>query len=141
MTLTLYVDFMSQPSRAIVWFCLLNKIEHKVQVVQIAKGEQRSAEFAKINPNKQLPAIKDGDFALFESHAILRYLCATRQVADHWYPRQAQARALVDQYLDWHHSNIRRGAAGLTFVRFLAPRFGLPVYEGQEKEVLRILNA
>ncbi len=31
---------------------------------------------------------QDGDFCLAESGAILRYLCDTRSVADHWYPRR-----------------------------------------------------
>lgn len=38
--------------------------------------KQRSAEYKKINPMKQVPAIVDTDhnFTLVESHAILRYL-------------------------------------------------------------------
>ncbi len=32
-------------------------------------------------------SFQDGDFCLAESTAILRYLCDTRSVADHWYPR------------------------------------------------------
>ena len=31
--------------------------------------------------------IKDGDFALTESVAMMRYLARTREVADHWYPK------------------------------------------------------
>ena len=38
---------------------------------------------------KQVPfdMIKDGDFALTESVAMMRYLARTREVADHWYPK------------------------------------------------------
>lgn len=41
------------------------------------------------------------------SVAILRYLCRTYNVADHWYPKDAQKQALVDQYLEWQHNNTR----------------------------------
>ncbi len=33
-----------------------------------------------------VPAIKDGNFPLFESSAILRYIAQSRKVADNWYP-------------------------------------------------------
>ena len=52
----------------------------------------------------------EGDFVLYESHAIMKYLCSTRKVDDHWYPKDLKKRAIVDRYLDWHHSNLRQGA-------------------------------
>ena len=30
---------------------------------------------------------------------------------DHWYPTNPERRAKVDEYLDWHHTNTRAGAA------------------------------
>ncbi len=57
MVLTLYLDLMSQPSRAVLLFCLENKIEHKLELVQIAKGQNKTPEFAAKNPNKKLPTI------------------------------------------------------------------------------------
>ncbi|PHT39721.1 Glutathione S-transferase T3 [Capsicum baccatum] len=63
---------------------------------------------------KQVPAMMHEGFKLFESHAILRYLTyAFPRVADHWYPTALYRRAEVDSVLDWHHSNLRRGAVGL----------------------------
>lgn len=41
--------------------------------------------FSALNP----APMQDGEFSLGESGAILRYLCDTRSVADHWYPREA----------------------------------------------------
>ncbi|KAL5672686.1 hypothetical protein ACJX0J_016992, partial [Zea mays] len=57
-----------------------------------------------------LTAVKlvDGQFA----HAILRYLASVFPgVADHWYPADLFTRAKIESILDWHHSNLRRGAA------------------------------
>ena len=88
--LSLYIDYSSQPSRAILAFCEINSIPHEVKEIRISKGQQKSAEFLQINPNGYLPAIDDSGFKLSESHAILRYLAQTRNVASHWYPKDLQ---------------------------------------------------
>ena len=69
-----------------------------------------------------MPAIVDGDFVLFESHAILRYLQGKYGKTDHWYPSTDLAkRAKIDQYLDWHHTNLRVNATGYLVYRFMIP--------------------
>jgi glutathione S-transferase len=42
--------------------------------VDILKGETRTPEFLKINPNGRTPVLDDNDFILAESNAILAYL-------------------------------------------------------------------
>ncbi len=42
--------------------------------VDTRKGEQFAPDFAAINPNNKVPAIVDGDVAVFDSNAILLYL-------------------------------------------------------------------
>ena len=42
--------------------------------VDILKGESRTAEFLKINPNGRTPVLDDDGFILAESNAILAYL-------------------------------------------------------------------
>ena len=106
----LYIDYLSQPSRAILAFCLLNKIPHEIKQIRIFKGEGRSEEFKKINPFGKVPAIDDNGFKLFESHAILHYLVRKFNTTE-WYPQDIKKAALVDCYLDWHHTNTRRAAA------------------------------
>ncbi|KAI8546342.1 hypothetical protein RHMOL_Rhmol07G0109400 [Rhododendron molle] len=114
MTLKIYADRMSQPSRAVIIFCKVNGIEFEEIKLDIAKRQHHSSEFKEINPFRQVPAIVDGRFKLFESHAILRYLaCAFPGVADHWYPADLFKRAKIESVLDWHHSNLRRGAGGI----------------------------
>ena len=103
---------MSQPSRAVFAFCLFNKIPHKVREIQISALEHLDKEFKKVNPNGKVPAITDEGLNLFESHAILRYLATSKKCEDNWYPKDLKLRAKVDEYLDWHHQNIRHGAEG-----------------------------
>ncbi|KAH8966589.1 hypothetical protein BDL97_03G033700 [Sphagnum fallax] len=122
--LTLYVDLLSQPNRAVVIFCRVNEIEADVHLVSIGKKETREPPFLAINPLGQVPAIDDGGFTLSESHTIMRYLAATRKVADHWYPEDLEKRACVDRVLDWHLGNLRRGASPFLVHRELAPLVG-----------------
>ncbi|MEP5757717.1 MAG: glutathione S-transferase N-terminal domain-containing protein [Litoreibacter sp.] len=49
-------------------------LEYECISVDIGKDEQFAPEFLKISPNNKIPAITDGDIALFESGAILSYL-------------------------------------------------------------------
>lgn len=111
MKLKVYADRLSQPSRAVLIFCKVNGIDFEEIKVELSKRQQRSPEFRAINPLTQLPAIVDGRFKLFESHAILMYLAsAFPGVADHWYPADISRRARIHSVLDWHHQNLRRGA-------------------------------
>lgn len=43
---TLFIDKLSQPSRAVLWYCLLEKIpDFEVKLVQLRKSEQKTPEF------------------------------------------------------------------------------------------------
>ncbi len=49
-------------------------LEYRVHGVNIQKDEQFAPEFLRISPNNKIPAIVDGEQAVFESAAILIYL-------------------------------------------------------------------
>ncbi|KAL8138923.1 hypothetical protein V2J09_004924 [Rumex salicifolius] len=122
MALKVYADRMSQPSRAVILFCKLNRIEFEEIRIDIVKRQHMSPDFREINPMHQVPAIVDGRMKLFESHAILIYLsCAFPGVADHWYPADLSKRAKIHSVLDWHHSNLRRGSTTYLQNTALAP--------------------
>ncbi|KAL0447993.1 UNVERIFIED_CONTAM: Glutathione S-transferase T1 [Sesamum latifolium] len=160
MELKLYVDRLSQPSRALLIFCQASGIEFEEVYIQLGKLQHRTPEFAEINPMKKVPAIVHGDFKLFESHAILIYLAsafpgvadhchailiylasAFPGVADHWYPADVHKRAKIHSVLDWHHSNLRRGSVEYLFNTLVAPEFGLPLDQKAADEGEKLLSA
>ena len=46
----------------------------ELSVVDLFKGEHKSPEFLKLNPNGKVPVLEDGDYSLWESTAIMQYL-------------------------------------------------------------------
>jgi glutathione S-transferase len=56
-----------------------------------------------LNPNGRVPTIEDGDFVLWESNSIMRYL-AMKYGGEAFYPKDPAARASIDRWLDWQLS-------------------------------------
>ena len=63
--------------------------------VDILKGESRTPEFLKINPNGRTPVLEDNGFVLAESNAILAYLARGTR----FLPDDIQQWALVLQWM------------------------------------------
>jgi glutathione S-transferase len=57
------------------------------------------------NPNALVPVIQDGDFTLWESNSICRYLAA-RQPHRTLLPEDPRARAQVEQWMDWQATEL-----------------------------------
>jgi glutathione S-transferase len=57
-------------------------------------------QFLALNPNAMVPVIRDGDFVLWESNAICRYL-ASKHGREDLLPTDPMARAQVEQWMDW----------------------------------------
>ncbi|XP_028852204.1 glutathione S-transferase theta-2 [Denticeps clupeoides] len=131
-----YLDLLSQPCRAVQIFLRSTKIPHTVKMVALRKGEHQTPEFAKLNPMKKVPVMVDNGFVLTESDAILKYLANTYNAPEHWYPRQPERRAKVDEYTAWHHSYTRPHAAKVFILEVLLPRM-----TGQPTEPAKIEKA
>src|SRR5215472_314993 len=78
MTIELYV-FPPSP-RAFKVMAIANHlgVDWTPRIVDLLKGEQKTPEFAKLNPNMRMPVLKDGDRVLWESNAIAQYLAARK---------------------------------------------------------------
>jgi glutathione S-transferase len=53
-----------------------------------------------LNPNGRIPTIEDGDLVLWDSNAIMRYLCETYR-GEAIYPSDPRTRAEINRWLDW----------------------------------------
>ena len=72
----------------------------------VAMTRPRPAAYLAVNPVGGIPTLVDGDLALAESHAILRYLAAREGRGD-LLPREPRERARVDELLDRFATTLR----------------------------------
>ena len=87
----------------VIWTANELGLDYRLQLAGGSFGKLDTEEYAQINPNRMIPAIRDGDFALWESLAIVRYL-SDRYGAGTLSPRDPQARAIADQWMEWSAS-------------------------------------
>ncbi|XP_075389704.1 glutathione S-transferase theta-2B-like isoform X2 [Tenrec ecaudatus] len=138
MGLELYLDLLSQPCRTVYIFAKKNRIPFELRAVDLLKGRHRGSLMPLILHNPLLgelkslhkvPTLKDDDFVLTESTAILIYLSQKYHTDDHWYPAELQARARVHEYLGWHGDFIRGTFGVMLWTKVLAPLIGTQVPE------------
>ena len=77
--------------------------DYTIDKVDYFKGEQQSPKYVAINPNASIPALRDGDFILWESNAILQY-AADKVGNASAYPTDLKTRADVNRWLLWEGS-------------------------------------
>jgi glutathione S-transferase len=70
-------------------------------------GRTREADYLAMNPNSRIPTLVDGDFVLWESNSIMRYLCLAYGRGTPIYPQAPKRRAAVDRWLDWTLSTVQ----------------------------------
>ncbi|XP_078123770.1 glutathione S-transferase theta-1b [Sander vitreus] len=141
MALELYLDLFSQPCRSVYIFAKKNNIPFEFKTVSLTNGDQRGDEFEKISLIKRVPALRDGDFCLAESIAILLYLADKFKTPDFWYPADLQQRARVNEYLSWQHSAMRLHGCRIFWLRVLIPKgLGMEVPQDKLDAALEDLN-
>lgn len=72
-----------------------------------AFGGNETATYLSQNPNGKIPTLVDGGFAIWESNAIVRYLCDQYRSGS-WYPETAQMRGHANQWMDWYQTGPHR---------------------------------
>ena len=63
-------------------------------------GVVNTPEYRKMKPTGLVPTIDDDGFTLWESHTIVRYLCAKHAAGTLW-PTDLKARADAERWMDW----------------------------------------
>ena len=67
-------------------------------------GKQKEEPYISLNPMASLPALKEGDFVLWESNAILQY-AADKMNKESAYPKDLKTRADINRWLLWEASS------------------------------------
>jgi len=70
-----------------------------------AFGGNDTPEYLAKNPNGRVPTIEDGNYVLWESNSIVRYLAETYGDTP-WQPENARIRARANQWMDWYLANL-----------------------------------
>lgn len=81
--------------RKVLWTCAELGLDYEHEECRLD-----TPAFLALNPNAMVPVLVDGDFVLWESNSICRYL-AGRQGRLDLLPAEPQARARVEQWMDW----------------------------------------
>jgi glutathione S-transferase len=68
-------------------------------------GVVKTPEYMALNPNSLVPVIEDGDYVLWESNVIVRYLCAQHSPGD-MYPTDLRERFDAERWMDWQQTTL-----------------------------------
>jgi glutathione S-transferase len=117
--ITLYGLELSFPvNRVRLCLSALN-LEYEFVSVNPLAGETQTEPYLKMHPAGKVPAFDDDDFVLFESNAIMKYLC--RKHSSDFYPNEITAQAKVDQWLDFTTIHLANGINKVFFNKIIAP--------------------
>ena len=73
----------------------------------MAFGHNDQPHYLKMNPNGRIPTFVEGDFVLWESNAIMRYLMLAHGGTSTLYPSAPKLRAGIERWLDWTLSTLQ----------------------------------
>ena len=89
--------------------------------IDLMAGEQKQPEFLAKNPNGMVPVLEDDTVTLFESNAILGYLCA--QTDTSLWPKTT-ARYSIMQWLSWEQAHLAPSFGPLLAQKIFGPMRG-----------------
>lgn len=75
-------------------------------------GKTKDPDYLALNPNAVVPTLIDGDFALWESNAIVRYLGRQYGIGKIM-PADVKGQAAIDQWMDWQQTSVQPGLVPL----------------------------
>lgn len=116
----LYANPVSTTSRPVLLFAAETGIALDVETIDLWGQQHLSAAYLAVNPNGLVPFLVDGDVALGESTAILRYLAAKSDSSA--YPADLKCRARVDAAMGWFAGQFHTDFCLMSTY----PRLGIP---------------
>lgn len=120
------LDFSFPVNRVRLCLNALGK-DYEFILVSPRAGDTRTDEYLKISPAGKIPAIQVDGVKLFESHAIMKYLC--RKYESGLYPSDIETQARVDAWCDFSGMHVANGIGKVLFNKILAPILNAKVDE------------
>ena len=107
MGLTIWGRSNSVNVMKVLW-CLA-ELDHPFERIDAGMqfGRNDQPDYLSMNPNGRVPTLVDGDYVLWESNSVMRYLCMAYGKGTPIYPEQPKRRAAVDRWLDWTLSTVQ----------------------------------
>ena len=81
------------------------------------KGETRTPEYLKNNPNGKVPTLVDGDYVVWESNAIMIYLADQNETS--LWPRDMKTRVSIIHWQFWQQAHWLHATGILTWERLI----------------------
>ena len=89
----------SAPCRMVEMTAEVLGLEYEFKIVDLQAGDNMKPEYLALNPQHNIPCVKDGDFVGNESRAVAAYLASKYGKDDSLYPKDLETRYMVDQRL------------------------------------------
>ena len=115
--LTLWGRISSINVRKVMWTAQYLNLPIQRIEAGAAFGVVNTPEFQRMNPNAMIPVLQEGDFTLWESNVIVRYLC-NKYSFGALYPTDSHQRFDAERWMDWQQSELNR-ASGPSFVQWI----------------------
>ena len=116
--LTVYGRKSSANVQKVRWICSEGNLEFKTEIVGGKYGGLTSPEFISLNPNSTIPVLKDGDFILYESNSIIKYISDKFDILK---SDTQEKIALNNQWIDWSSSVFGLNCSHYTLHNILLP--------------------
>jgi glutathione S-transferase len=101
--------------------------------INLPKGEHKSDFFLKLNSFGQVPVLRDGDFVIADSNAILVYLALKYDPLSVWFPVSPITQAQIQRWLSAAAGPLAFGVANLRAARVFKRTADLRAQELSDK--------
>ena len=85
----------------VLWCCHELDVAYERIDAGMQFGRNSEADYLAMNPNGRVPTLVQGDFVLWESNSIMRYVALAYGATSRLYPSTPKVRAGMERWLDW----------------------------------------
>jgi len=119
----IYGNPMSTCTRKVLTTLAEKQAKFEFVTIDLGTGGHKKPEFLARQPFGQVPVLEDGDFQMYESRAIIRYLDETLP-GQSLTPKEPKGRAVMEQWISIETSNFTPQAMAYIYQYFFAPMRG-----------------